>query len=295
MAHFSASKPSMEDLGNFQNMERNLRRQMAKDHYYTVAKRWHLAGTVLAIIFALISPLVLLYKPDLGPLLGALAGLWIFMSRLLLEPVRQKFQSKGATAQELFDCDVLGLPWNDSLTRQPSEEEIRMASRGMRKPKMVEKYKDWYPTGVAISWPRSVITCQRSNAVWARRQHHTYGIFLIVAAAIWATIGIVIAILHVASLAEYLTTIALPSLPALLDATELAKKHLQAAAKRQVLEDETNRLFNVNSTEEGPLRGVQDQLFNLRRDAPIVAGWFYWLVSKSYEVDMKYAAEQRSD
>lgn len=286
----------MADIQVAQNQERNLRRQMAKDYWYTAAKRWHLAGAALVTIFALVSPLVLLFAPTWGPTLGAIAGAWIFASRLLLEPLKLRLQAKGAAAQEMFDCDVLGLAWNPALERTPSPEEIRKASRKLTDEKRIAKHRDWYPAGVTMQWPTSVITCQRANAVWARRQHHSYGLFLIVAAGAWAAVGIAISIVHAATLAEYLTTIALPSLPALLDATELSRKHLQASSMRQTLEDTCDALLqDIAAVEHEGLREVQDQLFGLRRDAPLVASWFYSIVSKSYEEDMKYAADEQAE
>lgn len=284
----------MRDIGTSQDEERNLRRQLAKAHYYAVAKRQRFVGASFAIVLALGSPLVLLYRPSLGPLLGAIAGAWIFVSRLVLEPWKQRFQAKGAAAQELFDCDVLGLPWNDALVVQPSEEEIRSASKTLVKPRMIEKHRGWYPAQVEIDWPKSVITCQRANAVWARRQHRGYGIALLIAASGWGIAGIAVAVIHGAALAEYLTTIALPSLPAMLDAAELSKGHMQASTKRQMLEDETNSLLGTSQVSNESLREIQDQLFGLRRDAPIVAGWFYRMVAAEYEEDMKYAAEMKA-
>ena len=285
----------MTDIQVAQNQDRNLRRQMAKDYWYTSAKRGHLAGAALVVVFALVSPLVLLFAPSWGPTLGAIAGAWIFASRLLLEPWKLRLQVKGAAAQEMFDCDVLGLAWNPALERAPSTEEIRKASKKIANEKRIAKHRDWYPAGVAMTWPTSVITCQRANAVWARRQHHSYGLFLIVAATSWALVGIGVSVLHAATLAEYLTTIALPSLPALLDATELSRKHLQASSMRQNLEDTCDQfLQGPTGVEHEDLREVQDQLFGLRRDAPLVAGWFYSIVSKSYEEDMKYAAEEHA-
>ena len=295
MTIFSNGNPSMADIQSAQNSERNLRRQLAKNHWYAAAKRWNLAGTALAIAFALASPLVLLYWPSWGSTLGAVAGAWIFASRLLLEPWKLKLQTKGAAAQELFDCDVLGLAWNPTLASEPSLEEIRNAGRGVADSGKVDKHRNWYPSGVSMVWPASVITCQRSNAVWARMQHYSYGLFLIVAAGSWAVIGIGVAVVHGASLAEYLTTIALPSLPAMLDATELSRKHLSASDKRKKLEDECDRLMSEPSkVTHVELREVQDELFLLRRDAPLVAGWFYRTVKKSYEENMKFAAEEQA-
>lgn len=293
MAQFSSSTPSMHDISVSQDSNHNLRRQEAKDHFYKIGNRWHFWGTSAAIVLALASPLVLVYEPDWGPLLGAIAGVWIFMSRLLFEPLKQGYQLKGASAQEMFDCDVLGLTWNDVLIRQPSEEEIRSASKGFQDSKSTKRHCGWYPTDVDIAWPRSVITCQRSNAVWARRQHNVYGSFLLVSAFAWAIFGMVIALVQQATLAGYLTTIALPSLPAVLDAIDLSKKHFLASSRLQHLEDETNTMFDKNDCSHEALREIQDQIFDLRRDAPPVAGWFYWILSSTYEEDMRYAARER--
>lgn len=295
MATFSNSKPVMSDIRSAQNDDRNLRRQLAKNYWYTAAKRCHLVGAAVAIALALVSPLVLLYWPRWGPTLGAIAGIWIFASRLVLEPLKLRLQAKGAAAQEMFDCDVLGLEWNAALCRKRSSEEIRKASKRISDQHTADKHLNWYPATVSMTWPISVITCQRSNAVWARRQHHGYGLFLIAAAVVWAVIGLLVAIVHSASLAGYLTTIALPSLPAMLDATELSRKHLLASNRRQELEAQCDRLLDeVSIADHLALRELQDELFVLRRDAPLVAGWFYYLVSKGYEDDMQYAAEEQA-
>lgn len=292
MATFTAKTPSLSDIGASQDLHRNLRRQEAKDHFYKAGNRWHFWGSAVAIVLALVSPLVLVFEPTWGPTLGAAAGAWIFLSRLLFEPLKQGYQEKGAAAQELFDCDVLGLPWNDALVKQPAAEEIRSASKGFNEPKSVEKHSGWYPTDADTPWPQSVIVCQRSNAVWARRQHHAYARLLILSAFVWLAFGILLSALRGATLVAYLTTIALPSLPAALDAIDAGKKHFAASNRRQDIEDKANALCDSDNVTHADLRELQDQIFALRRDAPPVAEWFYKLHKRTYETDMRYAASE---
>ena len=155
----------------------------------------------------------------------------------------------------------------ERLARQQNfEEEIRSASGNLAG---AEGIRDWYPAAFPASWPESVLTCQRANAVWARRQHAIYRWVLIGAALAWFVIGMVIAGLHHASLAEYLTTILLPSLPALLDAAELSRSHESAAKTRLSLEAQADDLLDGKSANERNLREIQDQLFNLRKDGPL--------------------------
>lgn len=60
-----------------------------------MGNRWHFAGTVIALVLALGSPFVLVYKPTLGPTLGAAAGIWIFLARILFEPIKERYQTRA--------------------------------------------------------------------------------------------------------------------------------------------------------------------------------------------------------
>lgn len=282
-------QPDSASINRTQNEERNLRRQLAARMTYRKGTLFHFGGSVGALVLALLSPLMLFEFPDAGPTLGAIAGVWVFASRLVLEPLRLRQQAKGARIQEMFDVEVLGLDWNASLVERVSEEEVRKASKKLD---TAEGIADWYPMKSDIAWPGSVLVCQRSNAVWARRQHEGFGVVLIIAALVWGLVGVLIAIIDRATLAEYLTTIALPSLPAMLDAADMAKGHLRAAAARRLLEFRTDGLIGSQQlATTGDLREIQDQLFGLRADAPVVPNWFYKLVKPQYETDMLYAAE----
>jgi hypothetical protein len=276
----------MAEIRGRQASDVNVRRQVAARRYYKVAKLAHFGGFAFGVVFALAAPLVLLFAPDAGPVLGAVAGAWMFISRVGLERIKASFQLKGAKAQELFDCNVLGVGWNEALARPLSEEEIRDASKNMGKAD-----RSWYPAEVSLPWPQSVLLCQRSNANWARRQHFVFGSFLAGLAIFWSVFGVVIAMAHGASLAEYLTTIALPSLPAVLDGIEISGAHRRAGRRRQDLEDQADAWLR-GDPEPNDLRELQDQLFNLRSAAPLVPEWFYKVIKNKYELSMRYAAER---
>jgi hypothetical protein len=281
-------RPSSVDISRRQDEERNLRFQLAARRYYTLAKGLRLLGQSVSTALALTSPLVLWLNPGLGPKLAAAAGLWIFASRFLLVRLQRGLINKGAVAQEAFDCAVLGLDWNETLARRPVQEDIHRASRRSRR--RVGKTKGWYPCADDSAWPLSVLVCQRSNAAWAGRQHSYYGFALIIAVVLWVVLGIGFAVGESASLVEYLTIIALPSLPALLDWAELAEGHLEAGGKRDDLGEQIAGLIRGGGAHPEDLREIQDQLFELRRSAQLVPDWFYKLLRSSFERDMQGAA-----
>jgi hypothetical protein len=288
-----SSRPSLSDIAVRQNDDTSLRYQLAKAHFYRWAKTLYFAGAVFTVALALVAPVVLLVRPSLGPALGAVAGAWIFVSRLFLDPFRREYQLKGATAQESFDCRVLGLDWNDALVQPLPDEEISAASRAGRRSKtQVEQAKDWYAAdGFELAWPRSVLICQRSNAVWACRQHRTYGRASAGAAILWFIVGVIFAVADNAVLGAYLVTILLPSLPAFLDALDLSRAHSSAAQDRELARDQMDVLIQEGHAENADLREVQDQIFRLRQDAPQVPNWFYQVIRPGYEEDMKHAVE----
>lgn len=284
------SGPSMGVIGRAQELEPNLRRQAAARKFYRRAKHLQRGGTAITLVLALMAPVVLFLRPELGPTLGAVAGAWLFASRLISKPLRDRFQLRGAIAQELFDCDVLGLRVNTVLTTDLSEEEIRGASESKDDFAAV---RGWYPTDGEMTWPQSVLTCQRSNAVWARRLHHAYAWLLVVGASLGAGVGVGVALIDRATLAGYLVGIALPTLPALLDASELARSHFEASRQRKRLELKVDEHLRGGAS-NSDLREIQDQLFTLRSGAPLVPDWFYRLLLDRYERDMRYAATQAS-
>jgi hypothetical protein len=287
--------PSLAEIAAAQNDATSQRYQLAKAHFYRWAKILYFAGASFTLALALVAPLVLLFRPSVGPLLGAIAGAWIFVSRLVLEPFRRDNQLKGATAQEHFDCRVLGLAWNEALVRPLPDEEISAAGRaGRRSGKHLAQASDWYyaATDSELGWPRSVLMSQRSNAVWACRQHRTYGRVLAGAACAWFIVGVIVAVADDAALGAYLVTILLPSMPGFLDASELARAHSSAARDRELIREQADALVDDGTAAPQEIREIQDQLFRLRREAPQVPEWFYQVIRAGYEEDMKYAVDE---
>lgn len=283
------ARPSLREIGLAQNEDRNLRPQLAARRFYADAKALHFLGGSISLAFALAAPLFVLLWPKAGPLLGAGAGAWIFISRLLLIPLRDKKRSQGALAQETFDCEVLSLYWNPGLAEPLAHEDIYGAAN---RAKVEWNAGDWYPTDSGAAWPRSVLICQRSNAVWARRQHGGYGWVVVGFAAAWGVLGIVTALAAGETLATYLATIGLPSLPAFLDASEETRAHFRHSQARHRVESTIKKeLATADADNPSALRSIQDQIFLLRRRAPLVPEWFYRLRRQALEADMRKAAE----
>lgn len=286
------SEPSMAEIAAAEGTELSRLHLAAKGHFYRRANLVAHVGLAGAILLAFCGPVVLLEFPAAGPTLGAIAGAWIFVTRIGLERLRAYLQGKGVLAQEDFDCGVLGIEWNHSLGAPLTPEEIRGAAGELQSD---AKFEPWYPSYGTDAWPTSVLICQRANAVWAARQHRAFGHLINALTVGWAAFVIILALLHDASLGEFLTTLLLPSLPGFLDATELSSRHLTLARTRDSITEEAEELIRSPKLADPlQIRELQDRLFALRRDGASVPRLFYEWIRADYERDMCFGAEQMS-
>lgn len=288
MSNPQTEQPDIEQIAELQNSEDALRLKWASGTFYRRAKWFHFGGWVVAIAIALISPVVLLVDSDSGPLLGAAAATWIFISRIAFEPMRLAKQRMGARAQEQFDCLVLGLEWNSALAHPISLEEAHRTGKPKGNP---DDTRGWYTTDEPAAWPLSVLMCQRANAVWGRQQHEAFGNLIAWVAVIWLIFGVVLAVAEQASLDTYLVTLLLPSLPAVLDALDLVKAQRSSSVARGQVEHQADQLIENGASPE-QLRELQDQFFALRSTEPMVPEWFYRWKRDEYQDAMAYAAKE---
>lgn len=272
-----------------QNREPNLRRQAAARSRYTRAKVPDTIAGIGSVLLAIASPIAVFYAPMLGEPLAAVAGAWLFVGRLILRPYRARLTGLGAAIQDRFDRNVFGLDEPTAAVSHFSEEEIRHWSRGAR----LDDFRDWYPTTANASWPESVLVCQRANVVWSRRQHARYAECLAGGAALCFVVGVLVAFADDLSFRSYMLALLMPSLPALLDASELARAHHGAAAERAAIErtlDEYLRSPGKVTPED--LETFQKMMTVLRTNAPLVPDWFYrWIARPHYETEMQHAAD----
>jgi hypothetical protein len=237
------------------------------------------------------GPLLILFRPETQAALGAAAGAWLFISRLILRPIVNRLIERGALALEQFDCFVLRLPWNRAYGPALAEEEvIGSAARASYSGK-------WYPDVSTAPRRIAVLICQRSNVVWSRRQHDLYANIVSSAAFTWLLAGIVIASATAITLDAYLITVGLPSLPALLDALEIRIANTDTARKRRQLEHALDAALAEpsagNSDDESMLRSMQDQILEFRRTSPLIPQLLYRWLRKRYNLETQAAAIAR--
>lgn len=262
---------------------------------YQLAGRWHFVRVTVTLGFAFLAPVITFFWPASADGVAAAAGAWLLISRTVFSGAELRERRRAVTAQERFDTQLFGLPWNLSLAgRPPAEEDIHSAAAKYGRPGA----PDWYPDTEDVPWPLDVLLCQRSSAVWGRRTHQVYAIVIGVFGAAILLTGVAIAVLANLSTTDYLVRLFLPSVPALLDTIDLARTHWQTAAEKKKIEDDSDDLWNKALQDPSNVtlldcRRLQDQSYRLRLDGPRVAYWLYRIRRNTDEQAMQNAVASR--
>jgi hypothetical protein len=293
--------PSSQSMAAAQNEVTALRLLLAQRRLYSKAKRWALLRSVGFSVVAVAAPLITAIWPDASVAVGAFAGVWIFLSRTAFVSAERYHSSRGAIVQELFDLRIYRMP--QLALRQPHvtpEEISRLVGDDDHLQAAVTKQRlrDWYPIDTELSGSATIAIAQRANAAYAERLLRSNAFIWLSLTILWSVIAVIISLLLGFSLATFLLGVALPLLPALLDVFDQWRTTRQAGAERRALaqgiEEAIKHQDGKNWTAQD-LLVWQEQLYNLRRDAPQIPNIVYWRTRKKNERDMKAAASELAD
>lgn len=227
---------------------------------------------------------------------AAVGGIIIFLlDWALLEPQQKKLKLIGATLQEMFDCEVLALPWREQRVgpKLAVEDVERWASRH---PSNVGLH-NWYAAElVQLPLPFARVACQRSNARWNGDMRDRYARHLAVAAVLLASALLLSGILLGAALLTVLewgaTLLPLP----MWMLREATRQRTSADDSRRVAtraDQLWQRLLAGEDAKalEGDVRELQNDIFDQRRRDQQVFAWVYRRYRTEDERLMKVGAQ----
>lgn len=275
-----------------QNNLTNLERLASQRRIYSNSKTilgWQmiLGGPVAVMAVALIALL-----PDTK-------GLVVFWSLAVavadvawLTPWQKRLRLSAARIQELFDCDVLELPWNalKAGPPPPPEQIAEASSRYFSKTQSMPALTDWYPPQVGeVPLPLARVICQRVNCWWDGSQRRRYVAATVLGLTTVALLVIGIAIPAGLTLDEFLARIAAPLLPALILGYRHAVEQNEAAIRLDGLRQHAEQLWRdaLAGTSHLTLaqrsRILQDEIFDCRRRSPPVFDVVFRLLRHQHE------------
>lgn len=290
--------PDADAIEDAQNKDNNLGLLLAQRRLYSRAKIWTTVRGVGIGLIAVAAPLIAAFWEPLAVWAAAVAAGWYILNRVVFRRLERRDATYGATAQELFDVTVFGMP--TIAVRDPRllpEDVARIVGRGSPRRNRAlaeEELRNWYPIKTNVPGRVAIAIAQRGNLAYTRRllqRHATLWLWLLCG---WAVAAIAIALCFEFSLATFLLAVALPVMPPLVDAWDEYSQIRVAGREREALANEIEDAIKADATSPIPPQQLltwQGQLFALRRDSPLVPDWLYWLLRDRAEAEMSEAAE----
>jgi hypothetical protein len=300
--HPSLPKPALlNSIPITQNEKPQLEMLAAQRALYWKAKRWVgfqvICTTVVCLAITAFGEGFELLRPY-----AALAGFTIlFFDTWAFEFLQRGLRRRAAKIQELFDCNVLKLKWNDFLVGScpDAEEIIDYDQKYIKHDPKYSKLVDWYSPDVGnlpLCFARLV--CQRSNIRWDSRLRRVYAGAALGLAGVSLTALIVVQRFSHASFNDFLLALASLSPILLWGVREFAKQRESAEdldRLKERLKQTWDRIREERPTEdecEREARDLQGALFEHRSGSPVVLDFIYRLFLRKSEEEMGLTAQK---
>lgn len=289
--------PAAESIDSAQNSDANLKLLLAQRRLYSRAKVWTTIRGLGVGIVAIAAPLLAAFWEPATVPAATVAAVWYVLNRVLFRRLERRDATRGATVQEQFDTTVFGMP--TIAVREPRvlpEDIARITKSGAQRRRLyrVEQLRGWYPIQTDLPGRIAIAIAQRGNAAYSRRLMQRHASLWLALLGSWAVAAVVIALCVGFSLETFLLAVAIPVMPPLVDAWDGFVRVRASAREQEALANEIQDAINADITR--PIRpeqlvAWQSQLFALRREAPLVPDWLYWLLRTGNEAEMSESAE----
>ncbi|NNM78032.1 hypothetical protein HJG53_14085 [Sphingomonas sp. ID1715] len=177
-----------------QNEDATLKFMRARQRTYSVAEGLLIFQILLTVVVPVAGAVMTLFYPGLRPHFAALALIVLLLDTVVLDRKYRKLIKHAAKLGEMFDCQVLELPWNNFVVgERPEAEDIGAAARAFSKRHDDSNILNWYPVAAGdLPLALGRIVCQRTNLRYDSQLRRSFGTIIIVVVAV-VVIGLLIA------------------------------------------------------------------------------------------------------
>lgn len=287
----------MNNILERQNEEKFLRRLAAQRQLYDEEKRWINVWLLTTTLVAVIGSGALAVLHNLAYYLALVTGLVAVTELVMLWIIRQR-GTHAARIQELFDTELLDIPWNDMLARKPEGSVIEAAAERFNArttPAERDLLKNWYSNRIApMPLHQARVACQMENIQWDMEQRKEYARW--VGGGLFA-LACILVLISIATDMRAQVFFAGPfvlCLPLFIMGIKHLIDHIKAIARMGELKQLVDTLWN-DAQEPGAnlekmqqqSRNLQTEIFHHRADSLPVFSWFYDRIREKYDRKMK--------
>ncbi|AFZ38358.1 hypothetical protein Sta7437_4931 (plasmid) [Stanieria cyanosphaera PCC 7437] len=291
----------MNSITQEQLEHKQLERLAAQRQIYSDAKKIQAINMILSVPAVIVWSILVVKFPDLK-IWSAFWGITVtFLGFIVFNPFQKELQEKAAKIQQLFDCDVLQLSWNElNSGKRPEPELICQKSRNYRRNHSdYSKLKDWYPIGVSqLPIHLGRLVCQRTNCWWdaqLRRRYAYYIQLIIIGLSIFVFL---IGFINGLTLEKFFLAVFFPLTPVLFFGINQYRDNIEAASRLDRLKDEAESYWRQAINQKLVPQELtqlsyklQNSIYDNRRRNPLIFDWIYNRIRDENEEQMNQGAE----
>lgn len=288
------------NIAAVQNTDKEIQRLAAQRQLYSTAKKLFIFQLILSIPVAILTTFFAIAFPTMKGWVAVWGIVVSIICKAWLTPWQKELQANAAKIQEVFDCDVLQIHWNEiKVGRVPEPELVKKYSDKYQAEKM-PTLRDWYPIKVS-DLPLHVgkVICQRSNCWWDSAQRRQYANIIITGLGILFFIAAVIALKKNFGLLDFVLNVLIPFFPAILFGVQQYHDHKETANRLDAIRAHFESLWKEilsgsisRKRLEEKTRNLQDEIYDNRRKSPLVFDKIFKMLRTDYENQMNYAASE---
>jgi soluble P-type ATPase len=165
-----------------------------------------------------------------GAALTLTGAVWAAVYKGVMAPWGERYLRIAATLQEMFDADLLGLPWNRiAVGDRIGDEEVSRLSR--RYHGSDARLRGYYLVAKTAP-PYKVLFCLEQNLAWGSRIRLRFAQMMLGILSLWSAVGVVSTFMAGATVSKLITGWFVPSLGLLLLCLEMYRTQMTSTRDR---------------------------------------------------------------
>ncbi|MCZ8196949.1 MAG: S-4TM family putative pore-forming effector [Flavobacterium sp.] len=272
----------MNDIKKNQDLPQNMLLLKAQRVIYANAKkiyRWQLTITIIVVVILNFVKLVQkdFINIDLTPYIAIVSVSITLVDLLFLSGYLSKFKTNGAKVQELFDCRIYNMVWNETNSGDMPENWIIEEAEKNYVHNSKAPLTNWYHIDLdGLKHEEAILRCQETNLEYDRKLRFHFKNDCIIICLIIVVSSFVIATIVNASLQGYLTNFIAPTLPLIVILIKLILDNQKAVKSLEEVRKAARKLRNSSEIPSmNQLRQVQDKLYCSRKDSTLIPENYY--------------------
>lgn len=272
----------MNDIKINQELPQNMMFLKAQRVIYAKAKRiyrWQLTFTIVVVIILNFVKLTQKHftNIDLTPYIVLISVSITLIDLLFLSRYISNYKTNGAKVQELFDCNVYQMDWNETNSGDKPEYWVVEEAEKDFVYNPNAPLTNWYHIDLdGLSQEEAILRCQQTNLEYDRKLRYHFKNDCTIICVFVVLISFISATILNATFQGYLTYFIAPTLPLIVILVKLILDNQKAVNSLEEVRKAAKKLRNLKSIPSmNQLRQVQDKLFCSRKDSTLIPENYY--------------------